>query len=130
MWLYGAGGVLVALLFWLVFRERPRDHPWCNAAEADLVEAGRPASTRAAGQGEKLPLGAMMSSLSLWLSSFSQLTTNFGWVFLVTWLPRYLVEVHHVPVRERGWMAAVPLQVVMATDRHHIGGTPSCGAPP
>jgi MFS family permease len=49
----------------------------------------------------------------MWLVSLSQFTANFGWVFLVTWLPRYLAEVHHVPVVERGWMAAVPLLFAM-----------------
>ena len=32
-----------------------------------------------------------------------------GWVFLLTWFPRYLTEVHHVPVGERGTMATLPM---------------------
>ncbi len=30
-------GVGLAVLFWLVFRNRPGEHPWSNAAEADLI---------------------------------------------------------------------------------------------
>ena len=51
----------------------------------------------------------MLRSRSLWLSSLSQFGTNFGWAFLFTWFPRYLGDVHHVPVLERGWLASMPL---------------------
>jgi MFS family permease len=55
----------------------------------------------------------MLASRSLGLLSLCQFLTNVGWVFLVTWLPRYLAEVHQVPVLQRGWMVAVPLFVGM-----------------
>jgi nitrate/nitrite transporter NarK len=60
-----------------------------------------------------IPLGPMLRSRSLWLSSVSQFMTNFGWVFIITWMPRYLEEVYKVPVKERGWMASVPILVGM-----------------
>jgi sugar phosphate permease len=109
MAVYGAAGVVVAGLFWLCFRERPREHPWCNAAEVALVEGGGAAVKEPRRPAHALPVASLLSSRSLWLISFSQFTTNFGWVFLVTWLPRYLADVHRVPVLERGVMAGVPL---------------------
>src|SRR5207237_10754764 len=37
-------GVLLGLTFWLLFRNRPREHPWANEAERQLIEGGsRPA---------------------------------------------------------------------------------------
>jgi MFS family permease len=60
-----------------------------------------------------IPLGPILRSRSLWLSSVSQFMTNFGWVFIITWMPRYLEEVYHVPVKERGWMTSVPILVGM-----------------
>ncbi|HEX5272929.1 MAG TPA: MFS transporter [Gemmataceae bacterium] len=108
---YGVLGVLVAGLFWLCFRDRPASHPLCNPQEVALIEAGRPAEI---GKPPPLPLGPLLRSRSMWLVSLSQFTTNFGWVFLVTWLPRYLADVHNVPIVERGWMAAVPLVFGMA----------------
>jgi nitrate/nitrite transporter NarK len=53
----------------------------------------------------------MMASATLWFSCFSQFMTNLAWVFLATWLPRYLDEVHNVDRTERGWMAGAPLFV-------------------
>lgn len=47
----------------------------------------------------------------MWCSCLSQVGTNIGWVFLVTWLPRYLADVHEVPILRRGLMATLPLAV-------------------
>lgn len=114
--LYGLAGVLVAAVFWLGFRNSPAEHRGCNAAERALIDAGKPAAA-ARGTGEPedvpaksrgLPIGLILRSRSLWMSSISQFGTNVGWLFLVTWLARYLIEMHHVPILERSWMAAVP----------------------
>jgi nitrate/nitrite transporter NarK len=34
--------------------------------------------------------------------------TNIGWLFIMTWLPRYLMDVHQVPILERGYMTMTP----------------------
>jgi nitrate/nitrite transporter NarK len=57
----------------------------------------------------RIPLKQILVSPTMWLTSLSQFGTNVGWVFLVTWLPRYLEEVHKAPIEMRGWMAAIPL---------------------
>jgi sugar phosphate permease len=115
MLLYGIGGFVVAGAFWLVVRNHPRDHPGCNAAEVALIEGHRPPTAAAGkGPGGALPLGDILRSRSLWLSCVAQFFTNFGWVFLLTWLPRYLEQVHAVSALERGWMASVPILFGMA----------------
>jgi nitrate/nitrite transporter NarK len=114
LWAYGLAGVLVAAWFFFQVRNRPREYPRCNAAEIALIESGRPATASSShGQAGALPLHYMVRSFSLWCSSVSQFGTNFGWVFLITWLPRYLSEYHRVPVGERGILASVPLLVGM-----------------
>jgi nitrate/nitrite transporter NarK len=42
-----------------------------------------------------------------------QFLTNFGWVFLITWLPRFLAEKYNVPVVQRGWMSSLPILIGM-----------------
>jgi MFS family permease len=110
---YGIAGVIVAGLFWLLVRDRPADHPRCNAAERALIEEGRLAASPH-GQVGAIPWALMIRSGNLWLSSISQFGTNFGWAFLITWLPRYLAEVHRVPVVERGWLAGLPMLIGMS----------------
>ena len=107
LWTYGGIGLVVALLFWWIVRDRPGDHPWANAAEVELAGTANPAAPRAAG----IPWLLLIRSQNMWLSGLSQFGINFGWVFLVTLLPSFLTEVYQVPIEERGTMAGIPLAV-------------------
>ena len=110
MWIYGAAGLLVALLYCVVVRDRPGVHPWCNQAERDLIDSGRPPGAPSPhGKPGMVPWMPLLKSASMWLCCILQIGTNIGWVFLVTWLPRYLVDVHKVPILERGLMTTVPM---------------------
>ena len=110
MVVYGAAGLLVAALFWIAFRSRPEEHPWCNRAECDLIAEGRPPGAPSPhGKPRMVPMERLLASPSMWFNCLSQLGTNVGWLFLITWLPRYLVEVHEVPILRRGLMATLPL---------------------
>ena len=122
---YGAIGLAVALLYWSCVRDSPSLHPRCNAAERALIGGGRltepnasatqetpdltwEKSAAGAARGAPRLIGDLVASRSLWLSSLSQFTTNAAWLFFVTFLPRYLMEMHQVPILERSWMVAIP----------------------
>lgn len=117
MYSYGACGIIVAAAFWFVFRNRPAMHPWCNEEECSLIRPGSLGHDHSEDEQlakqplERPPMLEMVKSRSLWLMCVSQWGANVGWVFLVTWLPRFLVEEHSVPLVERGWMCAIPLWV-------------------
>ena len=112
MMVYGLAGLIVACIFWWFFRDSPRRHPACNAAEIALIEGDEPLDPKAVRA--PLRLAWLLQSWGLWCSSMVQLLTNFGWVFLITWFPRYLKEAHDVPLIERGWMVSLPIFVGMA----------------
>jgi MFS transporter, ACS family, glucarate transporter len=108
---FGCTGVVLALLFFLIFRNSPRQHPLVNEAEAQLIA---PESQDAQDAREALPVPAavlwhgILTSRSLWLSSFVQFGTNFGWVFLGTKFSEYLETVHQVPKIQQGLMIGLP----------------------
>jgi ACS family glucarate transporter-like MFS transporter len=106
MLLYGVAGIGVAWLIWRIVRNRPQEHPACNPAEVRMIEEGSPPST---GKPGALPFRYILTSRSLWLSSISQIGTNFGWVFILNTLPSYLLQVHNVPLEERGRLAMLPI---------------------
>ncbi len=115
MIVYGGAGIVVALLFWVIVRDRPEAHPWCNEAECELIASGRPAGAPSPhGKPGMVPWTPLLLSGSMWLCCLMQVGTNVGWVFLVTWLPRYLAEVHQVPILERGLMTSIPLTIGFA----------------
>ena len=112
MLLFGVVGLLVAGLYWYVVRDRPSRHPHCNNAELALIEGGRPPEApQPYGRVGAVPLRRLLTSRSILLFCVWAWFTNVGWVFLVTWLPRYLHQIHHVPVQQRGLMAFIPLAV-------------------
>ena len=110
MVLYGLCGIFIAAALWWVLRRRPQEHTGCNDAERELIARGRPPQTH----GEQLgaaPLLPLIKSRSMWMMCLTQWCTNVGWVFLVTWLPRYLIDVYNVPIEQRAAMTLVPLAV-------------------
>lgn len=106
---YGFAGVIIALLFFLVVRNRPEEHPLCNAAEVDLIRSGVPAAPSASGRQPAAPWGKIIRSSSLWFSSFAQFGTNVGWLFVTAKLPEYLETVHHVEISRRSYMSSWPM---------------------
>jgi ACS family glucarate transporter-like MFS transporter len=90
--LYGSLGFVWAALFWWLFRDLPRLHPWCNAAEVDLIGQGQPVGPPAGRQPPRLR--ALAESPEVWLVCGCNCAVNLGWIFLATWLPQYLVESH------------------------------------
>ncbi|HWB00314.1 MAG TPA: MFS transporter, partial [Pirellulales bacterium] len=113
MLVYGLAGVPVAWLFVHWVRSVPRAHPRCNDAECELI-GERPTSSAATDARGTVSWLTLASDQSMWLMSLALLTTNFGWAFLVTWLPTYLEQVYDVPTKTRGIMSSLPLFVGMS----------------
>lgn len=106
--LYGLFGIVVAGVFWVVFRNQPEQHPWCNAAEVAAI--GNVVTTpKSAEPAAPFPWTAILTDIGLWGNCLCQFGTNIGWLFLVTWFARHLDEVHQVPVIERGFMVSLPI---------------------
>jgi sugar phosphate permease len=105
MAIYGIIGISLAVAFWWIYRDSPREHPSCNEAEATLIlhNDPNPATQEHAAPVGRLMLG-VLRNFSLWMCSLVQFGINVGWVFLVTYLNRYLQEVHAVPIETRGVM--------------------------
>jgi MFS family permease len=90
---YGALGLVWAGLFVWLYRDQPGDHPWTNDAERRLIGHQPAQAPSSLEHFARLVLG-MITSPELWLISFVGIAVNIGWVFLVTWLPQYLLDRH------------------------------------
>ncbi len=109
-WVYSILGLGWAGAFWMLFRNSPADQPRCNQAERNLIELSRPPeATSPHGKAGGFPLGAVVRSWSLWMQCLAQFASNISWVLLITWLPKYLMEVYRIDEIEAGRLASLPL---------------------
>lgn len=104
---YGLIGIIVAIAFFVVARDLPALHPWCNSSECQFIESGSEPVAIEVGH-PPFPLTEILTNLGLWGNSLMQAFTNIGWLFVVTWLPRYLDQVHGVPLKWQAIMTAIP----------------------
>jgi len=87
--IYGGLGFVWAAAFWWLYRDAPRDHPWCNGSEQQLLDQPTElAETPRSSYGQFI--FTMVQSPNVWLLCAFNISVNVGWIFLVTWLPRYL----------------------------------------
>lgn len=117
--IYGVFGILLAMVFFWLYRDRPELHPRCNPAEQALI--GSTAADVAASMCKlTIPWRQLLTNHSLWISSAMQFGVNFGWVFLLTYFNRYLEEVHHADRDTRGTMSSLVL--FMSVPALPVGG--------
>lgn len=104
---FGAVGAVWCAAFWPYYRDDPAQHP--SAGVADLAYAGRnfaPQKTR-----ESIRWKQIFCSANVWALFWMYFATSYGFWFLLTWLPTYLVRQHHMPPQRAGLYAALPLAV-------------------
>jgi MFS transporter, ACS family, glucarate transporter len=94
-WLAGLLGLVWCLAFYPWFRDDPADKRSVNAAELALIRSGRTAG-EVPGDGHADPgmWRALVSSRSLQAMACLYIFGSFGWSFFVSWMPRYLLDVH------------------------------------
>jgi len=95
--IFGALGIIWSVVFYLWFRDSPKDHPGVNAAELALLDdASKNLDSHAT-----IPWGKFFSSptvLLLWLYYFC---ISYVWYFYVTWLPTYMTEALHLDPNQK-----------------------------
>ena len=107
-WVSGLLGLVWVVLFYPWFRDDPAQKPSANESELALIRAGR--KPEEAHPGTPRGMWAdLFTSRSLWAMALLYLCGSFGWSFFVSWMPRFLDEVHHVSFEQSEWASAMPL---------------------
>ncbi|MBI1916623.1 MAG: MFS transporter [Planctomycetes bacterium] len=102
--LFALIGVTLAVLFWLFFRDTPRQHPWVNEEEALLIEEGPVAGKRKISIREmfqRMKLRALLNLLVLNMQSFLSTVAD---LIYASWLHQFLVKTYGMGPTERGWL--------------------------
>jgi MFS family permease len=106
LYVFGTLGVAWSILFYRWYRDNPRHQRSANQAELALIEGEAGAPPTDAGP---TPWKVMLASRTVWLLCLQYLCLAYAWVFYVTWLPEYLVQVLHVDGKWGAFLNTFPL---------------------
>jgi MFS transporter, ACS family, glucarate transporter len=104
--IFAALGVVWVIIFWLWFRDNPRDHKGVNAAELELLKENE---QNVSGHGD-VPWLKLVKSPTMWLLWGQYFCLSYGWYFYVTWLPTYLKDVRNMDIKSNAvmnWLAGI-----------------------
>jgi ACS family glucarate transporter-like MFS transporter len=103
--LFGALGVVWAVVFYRWYRDDPSEHPSVNRAELAMLP---PLSETSAVHGS-LPWELLLTRPAVWLLCAQYACLSYGWWFYVTWLPTYLRDARGAGVKMGALLAGLPL---------------------
>jgi nitrate/nitrite transporter NarK len=107
--IFGLVGVTWCLAFWRLYRDDPAKHPAATAADlAYISKDPNPPSTHRV---VRTPWKRLFLSGNLWAIFWMYFGTSYGFWFLLTWLPTYLIRQHKLSPERSGFYAALPLAV-------------------
>lgn len=113
IYIFAAVGVVLAILFLVLFRDSPRRHPWVNEAEANLIDDVRPGTSNV--PSPRLTVREMFARMSprslgnlACLNLQSTLSTMADNIYS-SWMPLFLKNVHELDNVEMGVYSALPL---------------------
>ena len=103
----GAIGVLFAVLWFLLFRDDPLDHPRVGEAEKQHIAEHR--QQVAPGAAEKLPFSTVLRSSNMRRNMVQYFCSNFTFFFCLGWLYPHIKGTYGLSAGEAGFLAALPL---------------------
>jgi sugar phosphate permease len=119
-----AAGLAWSLLFYLVYRNLPEQHPRVNRLELAYIRGYDPKGaiqSPASATKPLVPWRNILRSNNMWYIAAGYCCFYYGTYFFVTWFPAYLLEYRHLSLRSVGRLASIPLVAGMIADL--AGGT-------
>jgi len=104
---FGIAGAFLALTWWILSRNHPRQCRFVNAAEADHIESGAVAAAPKAAK-EVAPWGKLIASPQFWAIGLQYFITDYIMYVFLAWLPLYLMEAQKFSLAKMGVFASFP----------------------
>jgi sugar phosphate permease len=112
-------GLLWSLLFYLVYRNLPEEHPGVNRPELARIrgwELNDSIHPSASASKPVVPWREILRSDNMRYIAAGYCCFYYGTYFFVTWFPAYLLEYRHLSLSSVGKMASIPLLAGMLAD--------------
>jgi len=101
-----AVGVLFALLWFFLFKDKPEEHLLLSEKEKEFIVVNRQQYQY---QHYKLSLKKVLFQKNMWLAMLQYFCSNFTFFFALTWLYPHLKEKYQLEAIVAGWYASFPL---------------------
>lgn len=101
---FAAVGVLIAIVWFVIGRDKPEQHPWISEAEKRLILANRSANSTK----KPAPWGTFLRNPRFWALGGQYLVVLYMNTFFLTWLPTYLLEARGFSLQSMGIAASFP----------------------
>ena len=101
----GSFGLIFAFL-WLFLYRPPEKHKWISE-EKQYIAAGQEKELQSDGD-KRPPLRALLKQRNFWGIAMTRFLSDPVWGTLSFWLPLYLIQVRHLPLKEIAMFAWLP----------------------
>ena len=117
-YIFGSLGALWAVVFSVVYTNRPEEHPGVNRGELAQIRGLNPDGTikELSTVRQVVPWGTIFGSSNMWYIALGYCCFFFGTNFYLTWYPTYLREYRHLSVQALGIIGSLPLFAGMLGD--------------
>ncbi|KAL4188441.1 hypothetical protein AMTRI_Chr08g160150 [Amborella trichopoda] len=85
----------------------PSDNQLITQRELMLIQAGKPKISKTDGR-DCLSIRRLFSKLPTWAIIFANVTNNWGYFILLSWMPIYFKTVFGVNLKQAAWFSAIP----------------------
>ena len=105
-WASALLGIVAGIVWYLIARDTPAQHPWLSEGEARYISAGLPANSKS--DAAPLPWKLILTNSAIWLMSFSYFAYGYAAYIFFTWFFIYLSEVRHVDLHRSALYTMLP----------------------
>ncbi|XP_058109277.1 probable anion transporter 3, chloroplastic [Magnolia sinica] len=104
--LFSTLGFLWLSIWALGITNDPQDSRFISQAELRLIQAGK--TNTPTTNGKLPPIRKLFSKLPTWAIVAANVTNNWGYFVLLSWMPVYFKTVFNVNLKQASWFSAIP----------------------
>jgi len=104
---FGVFGILYAILWYILFRDKPENVRFIGSDEVDYIKQNRQQPSSASTK--TITLSKIFKSGTMWKTMVQYICSNFTFYFSLTWMYPYIHERFKLDVVEAGFYTSIPL---------------------
>ena len=105
-YIFGAGGVVLGIISWLIVRDTPREHPSISPEELKLIEGDYHVSTTGSEKG--MTMRELLKDPALQIFAVLDLFYSLLFWADLNWLPTYFVMARQATILKSGLLSSLP----------------------